>query len=287
MKKASEKKMRTGLGAGRLSLIKRGGSLLLVCLYLLILPALCLAEAKWPSAPGTVTETSGKLAVDLSNISEGYFMAAAPGGAAHRLKLRVEKDGMTLTYDLNVEGEYEVFPLQLGSGSYVVSLYENVGGKKYAQQGGTTVNVQLTREDAAFLYPNQYIHYTELSPLVEKAAELCGGLGEKEIYDTVCAFVTSEFVYDYIRALTIPAGELPDADGAYEKRMGICQDLSAVTVGMLRTMGIPGRMIIGYADDQYHAWTSTMVEGVDRFYDPTAAVGGITTVKDYSVERYY
>ena len=249
--------------------------------------ALSAGDARWPSAPGTQVENTGKLSLDLSNISEGYFMAAAPGGCAHRLKLRVEKDGMTLTYDLNGEGSYEVFPLQLGSGSYTVSLYENVGGKKYAQQGGTALNVQLSREDAAFLYPNQYINYSELSPLVEKAGELCEGMGEKEVYRTVCEFITSEFVYDYIRALTISAGELPDPDGAFEKRMGICQDLSAVMVGMLRTMGIPGRMIIGYADDNYHAWTQTMVDGEDQFFDPTAAVGGISTVIDYSMERYY
>ena len=69
--------------------------------------------------------------------------------------------------------------------------------------------------------------------------------------------------------------------------MGICQDLSAVTAAMLRTMGIPGRLIIGYADDNYHAWTQTVVDGNDEFFDPTAAVGGINSVKTYSVERYY
>ena len=31
----------------------------------------------------------------------------------------------------------------------------------------------------------------------------------------------------------------------------------------------------------------TEVNGKEEFFDPTAAVGGINTVKVYSVERYY
>lgn len=245
------------------------------------------SDAVWPDASGISIEQTGKLMLDISNTSQGYFMASAPGGSTHRLKLRVEKDGMTLTYDLNGEGDYEVFPLQLGSGSYAVTLYENVGAKKYAQQGGVTLDVSLNREDAAFLVPNQYVHYGELSPLVEKVGDLCNGLDEDAVYKMVCDFMSSEFVYDFIRAVTISAGELPDADGCFEKRMGICQDLSAVTCAMLRTMGIPSRMIIGYADSNYHAWTMTTVNGEEKFFDPTAAVGGISTVKEYSLERYY
>lgn len=249
--------------------------------------ALDSGQARWPDAPGTVIQEDGKLALDISNLQEGYFMACVPSGSPHRLKLRVEKDGQTLTYDLNGDGMYEVFPLQLGSGIYSVTLYENVGGKKYAQQGGIWLDAVLFREDAAFLYPNQYIDYSALSPLVEKAGELCNGLDEKDTYKTICEFMQTEFVYDFVRAITVTAGELPDPDGSFEKRMGICQDLSAVTAAMQRTMGIPGRLIIGYADDNYHAWTQTVVDGNDEFFDPTAAVGGINSVKTYSVERYY
>ena len=209
--------------------------------------ALDSGQARWPDAPGTVIQEDGKLALDISNLQEGYFMACVPSGSPHRLKLRVEKDGQTLTYDLNGDGLYEVFPLQLGSGIYSVTLYENVGGKKYAQQGGIWLDAVLFREDAAFLYPNQYIDYSALSPLVEKAGELCNGLDEKDTYKTICEFMQTEFVYDFVRAITVTAGELPDPDGSFEKRMGICQDLSAVTAAMLRTMGIPGRLIIGYA----------------------------------------
>ena len=38
------------------------------------------------------------------------------------------------TYDLNNEGEYEVFPLQLGNGIYECEVYKNVKGTKYSKE---------------------------------------------------------------------------------------------------------------------------------------------------------
>ena len=242
--------------------------------------------ARWPEQTGAQMYSDGQLTVDASNCQEGYFMAAGPASDG-RLKLRVVKDEMALTYDLNTEQAFEVFPLQLGSGTYEISLYKNIGGKKYAQEGSVVLDVSLTSEEAAYLYPNQYINYSAEDAFVAKAQELCEGMDDKEAFETITAFMTSEFVYDFIRALTVQAGELPDLDGCYEKRMGICQDLSAVMVAMLRSRGIPARMTIGYADANYHAWTETYLDGEAVFFDPTAELNAITKPKEYAIERYY
>ena len=69
--------------------------------------------------------------------------------------------------------------------------------------------------------------------------------------------------------------------------MGVCQDLSAIMVCMLRTQGIPARLMIGYADKQYHAWVVADVGGEEKFFDPTAALSAISKVKAYTLERYY
>ena len=244
------------------------------------------ADPLWPAAGG-IEQRSGKMKLDVSFVSEGYFLAAVQKPGTHRLKLRVTKDGETLTYDLNNQGEYEVFPLQLGNGSYEVSLYENVTGKKYSQEGRISLDVRMRLSGVCFLYPNQYVNYTAASEAVAKAGELCAGKNPKEAYDAVCQFVRDTFLYDYIKAVTVQAGQLPEIDKTYATRMGVCQDLSAVTVCMLRTQGIPSRLIIGYADNQYHAWTLTRMGGTDELFDPTAALNAITPVRNYSIERYY
>ena len=246
------------------------------------------AAAKWPAEPNTsLMSVSGKLKADLSNASEGYFLASLTSPNPHKMKLRVTKGDETLTYDLNGEAKFEIFPFQLGSGFYDISLYENVSGKKYAQAGTVALNVNLTREDIAFLYPNQYVNYTQLSAAVADAEKLCEGKSDREKFDILCDYMKNSFVYDYIRAATVKAGALPDIDGSYKKKMGICQDLSAIFCCMLRTQGLPARLIIGYADKQYHAWTVTEIGGKDYFFDPTAALNAISKVKDYSMERYY
>lgn len=259
---------------------------LLALLLAGLLPAGAGADALWPAAGGN-EQRSGKMKLDVSFLSEGYFLAAVQKPSSHRLKLRVVKDGETLTYDLNSNGDYEVFPLQLGNGNYEVSLYENVSGKKYSQEGRISLSVRTRLPGVSFLYPNQYVNYTQFSEAVAKAGELCAGKGPKEAYAIICDFMKNNFVYDYIKAVTVQAGQLPDIDNSYAKRMGVCQDLSAITVCMLRTQGIPSRLIIGYADNQYHAWTMTKMGGTDEFFDPTAALNAITPVKDYSMERYY
>ncbi len=241
----------------------------------------------WPVPSGNGSSYDGKLAVDSGNADQGYFFASVSTPVSHKLKLRVEKDGTTLTYDLNGEGKQEIFPLQLGSGVYSVSLYENVGGKKYSQEGHISVSANLSDPSSPFLGPNQYVNYTEGSALEQIADSLFAGLTGEEAFEAVCAYMKTEFVYDYVRSVSVSPGELPSIDACLEKKMGICQDLSAVMTGLLRLCGVPARLMIGYADKNYHAWIEADVNGKTISYDPTLQLGAITSPKDYSVERYY
>ena len=271
--------------------LKKAVVLLSLFLSILLLPGLssdCLAQAKWPAQPNlSQLWANGKLQADVSNSGEGYFMARLSAPNKHKMKLRVTKGGATLTYDLNGQGDFEVFPFQMGSGFYDISLYENTSGKKYAQAGSIGINVNLNAADASFYYPNQYVNYTKLSQSVIEAEQLCTGLTGIDKYKVLCKFMADNFLYDYIKAVTVKTGTLPDIDGSFTKKMGICQDLAAILCSMLRTQGFPARLIIGYADTQYHAWTVTEIDGKNYFFDPTAAINAINNVKDYTVERYY
>ena len=244
-------------------------------------------KARWPET-GTTVWYDGKLKIDVSHISDGYFQAAVSTKTTKKLKLQVQKGDTKLNYDLNGNGDYEVIPLQLGSGYYSVSLYENTSGNRYAAAGSLGVTPQLKQENIAFLYPNQYVNYTPTSEAVLQADTLCNArMSEKEAYVAIRDYMKANFVYDYVKAITVTAGMLPDIEGSYSKHMGICQDLSAIMVCMLRTQGVPSRMMIGYADKNYHAWTVTEIEGKQVLFDPTAALSAISKPKTYTTERYY
>ena len=266
---------------------------ILLCLMAVLLLSGCCglicaaAEAKWPKGSAEGQKSNGKMTLDITNTSEGYFMAAVSSKTDHRMKMRVAKDGQTLTYDLNSDGDFEVFPLQLGSGKYDITLYENVSGKKYSNAGKISIDVALVREDIAFLYPNQYVNYNELTKAVLVADQLCAGKNEKDAYTVLRNYILENYGYDFIKSVTVSASELPDIEGCFEKKMGVCQDLSALMVCMLRSQGIPARLMIGYADKDYHAWTVASVDAQDVFFDPTAAMNIISKSVIYSVERYY
>lgn len=169
-------------------------------------------------------QTSKSLVVDASNASQGYIMAHS-GSGMKRLKLRVAQGKYKLTYDLGSEGEYEIFPLQLGDGSYTIELFENVSGKKYSAEGKVTLSVQLDDPYAPFLSPNQYVDYDENTEAVQMSYQLCEGLtDEKEIFEIIREYMRTNYAYDYDKAASVQTGTLPDIDACYESKTGICQD---------------------------------------------------------------
>ena len=198
-----------------------------------------------PEATGKTVKKDGKLTVDCSNMSEGYIMVKGKK-SSKRLKVQISTAGAKLNYDLNGDGEYEVFPLQFGSGKYQVALFENASGKKYAKEGTVKLNVKMPDELSCFTYPNQYVSYNGDTPCVQYASELCSGMTDQaDIYKAVCSYITSNFVYDFIKSVTVKPGQLPQIDECWNTKMGICQDLSAMTCAMLRSQGIPARLMIG------------------------------------------
>lgn len=246
-----------------------------------------LTNAIWPNDPGKNVHTKGSLTLDVGNARDGYILAQAEPGSK-RYKMRVTKDNAVLMYDLNSNGQFEVFPLQLGSGKYSFELFRNVDANKYAQAGSIGFTVELKNEYAAFLLPNQYVPYDQNSPAVRLSDELCSGLStDAEKLEAVRKYVKENFVYDFVKASTIKSGTMPSIEYLMEKRMGICQDIAAFTACMLRVQGIPTQMVIGYANQNYHAWNNVLIDGEFRRVDLTAELNSVYRDVTYTVERYY
>ena len=88
------------------------------------------------------------------------------------------------------------------------------------------------------------------------------------------------------------------------KKSGICFDYAALMTAMLRTQGIPTKLVVGYAGSVYHAWISTYTEETGwvnniiyfdgnnwKLMDPTFASSGHETYtadsSHYSAKFYY
>lgn len=248
---------------------KRSGSIVLVVIMVIgvMLGAFALAAQRIPAVAEQKTgETVYKNAlaeIDASNLSEGYLLVKYTGGKTVRIRVQVMKEnGLTYTYDLNNTGKAEAYPLAEGDGKYTVRVLENTSGTKYAIAYSTALNLTLRDPFLPYLHSNQYVNYTKDSAVVKKAAELVKGqTTDKGKVSAVYNFVVDHFTYDYEKAKSVQSGYLPVVDTVLAKQKGICFDYAAVMTAMLRSQGVPCKLVVGYADTVYHAWVNVYVDG--------------------------
>ncbi len=215
-----------------------------------------------PTASGTVVYQNEKASIDASNASSGYFMVKYLESTTSRIRIVVQcPSGVKYSYNLNNSGNYETFPFSDGNGNYKITVYKNTSGNKYSTSYSASVDVVLTNEFAPFLLPNQYVNYTMDSKVVAKGKELTAG--KTELLDKIKAvysFVVDNFSYDHDRAENVSSGYLPVLDSVLAEKKGICFDYASVMTAMLRSQGIPCKLVVGYAGKTYHAWINVYSE---------------------------
>ena len=270
-------------GRGRLA-----GAAALGLAVLLTLLAIAASVAIYPEATGSVTFESGGATLDASNADEGYVMVKMQSEKA--LKVRITGVNQ-YTYDLDGDGEYDVYPLQDGDGTYTVVVYEQVEGTSYAQVLSQSVEAAMADANAPFLAPNRYSWYTRDSAVVSLSDELLGGLGsDREKAEAAYEYVVSNMTYDYMKAVMAVGGQIsgyvPDLDEVLETKTGICFDFAALMCALLRAQGVPTQMVMGYADTTYHAWNNVYLDGEWTRFDATAAVTH-ADIKQYTEEAVY
>ncbi len=206
-------------------------------------------------------EGNDSVKIDLSQTSQGIVAATAK--AAGKVKFQVILGEAAYTYDLSSEGAPGVFPLQSGNGHYSFRVLENVSGSKYAMLYQTEADVQIEDEFAPFLRPSVYTNYSAASACVTKARELAATAEDANgVVHAVFDFICSNVVYDREKAATVQAGYVPKPDETLSTGKGICFDYAALAAAMLRSQGIPTKMIFGYVspNDVYHAWNMFYTE---------------------------
>jgi len=219
---------------------------------------------------------NSKVQVDLSSVSEGYFGLLANSSA--RLKLQVFKGDEAFTYDVE-NGVPQIFPLQCSDGTYTIKVMENVSGNLYCELYSTSASVSLVDPNAPFVRPSVYADYTEESVCVKEAAKMAANATDEEDFvDQVCQYICKNVKYDYEEAETVSPGYVPDLDEVIATGKGSCFDYASLAASMLRSQGIPTKIIFGYVtpNNRYHAWNMICTEesGWTRM-DPSFSSNGV------------
>lgn len=219
-----------------------------------------ISQMLMPEASGELEERSDTVVVDYSNTEDGYVMVQYLKEQTKRLKVQVKGPSTTYTYNLKPQ-EWVAFPLSDGNGAYTVIVYENVVDKKYAVVMSVPFSVELEDEFAPFIRPNQYVDYGVAPKTVDLAYELTHKIEDPlEKVSAVYDYVVANLTYDHDKAATVKSGYLPVLDEVLEVKKGICFDYAALMTGMLRSQGVPCKLVVGYAGSVYHAWISVWSE---------------------------
>lgn len=218
--------------------------------------------------------------VDISAVKEGYVAVAVKSDK--RIRLRVSVSDVNYDYDVANDGTPCVFPLQSGDGFYSFKVMEQVVNTTYVKLYSVSSEVALEDEFQPFLRPSEYSKYNAGSECVKLAKELASSEADAlGVVGAVFDYICDNISYDEEKAAAVAgiSGYMPNPDDTLEIKKGICFDYVSLAAAMLRSQGIPTKIVFGYVspDDLYHAW--------NMFY--TAQTGWVSVGYDVKAGNWY
>lgn len=239
--------------------------------------------------------------INTKDISKGIVHISYISPNQARVKIMIEKGKDKYTYNLDSKGKVETFPLQLGNGNYKISILENTVGSKYKLIDTTTLELELSDPNKVYLNSIQNINWNTEMKAIKKSDGLNKGLtAATQKINKVYEYVVKEYSYDYKKLATLPTTYLPFIDKTYEEKTGICYDFSTLYASMLRSQGVPVKLVKGYSSNAegYHAWNEAYNEKtkewmiIDATYDlqvikKNKSVKMIKLTKDYKKVNEY
>ena len=239
-----------------------------------------------PDAPGLLKESNDRAFIDYSNKHDGYVMVGFSEDTDRMLNVMITAPGgREYIYELS-PGINEVFPLTEGDGLYSIGVFEHLTDTLFEQVLLVSTVVTLSEEFVPFVHPNQYVEFCENSPVTIKATELfLSSNNYFEAVDAIFSFVVNNISYDFEFAEVVEFGHTPDLISVLERGSGICFDIAALTTAMLRSQGIPSKLVFGNCDVPelgytYHAWVTVYSEEDGMVGDHTFFSGGKWNILD-------
>ena len=188
----------------------------------------------------------------------------------------------------SVRGEYQTVSVDAGAAVYDLDGHHQIGVYEADSDIGTPSPEQLRK--ASEDYPPQvsgsYLHLPVIDPRIPRlAAQIVGSASSN--YDkasTLEHYLKTHFGY----TLQLPRTAVKDplANFLFERKQGHCEYFASTMAVMLRTLGIPSRVVNGFRSDEFnditgnyvvraknaHAWVEAFFPGYGwQSFDPTPA----------------
>ncbi len=206
-------------------------------------------------------------------------------------KVLIEKEGAE-RYSYNLYDDDEVFPLQMGSGRYTIKICKKIPNKKntYSVVLKQTRTLNLA-ENAVYLQSVQNINWSDKSKAIALAKNLgLNKAGSEEKFKEIYNEIVRSIVYDFQKASSVATNTryLPVIDDTYVNKKGICYDYSSLMASMLRSLGVPTKMVHGYSKNTgsvYHAWNEVLLNNKWVVVDTTVDASLYRRGSSYHAEK--
>lgn len=204
------------------------------------------------------TKSFGPGVIDLSQTSDGIVGISI--SSKYKLKLQVRKPNSDLVYNYDVPTSDSCLfvPMNMEDGTYKFRLMQSIQDNQYTCIAEETSDVTLKDEFQPYLRPNQMVNYNKSSDCIKKVEELAASCTtDADVAAAVYDYMVKNIQYDTEKAATVQNGYLPSPDETLKTGKGICFDYASLAAAMLRSVGIPCKLITGYVGEEtYHAWNS-------------------------------
>lgn len=239
-------------------------------------------------------EPDAKCSIDTSMSSKGIVIARCVDDKPHRFQIKTADT--VRTFPILTDGSANIYPLTMGDGEYVLRIMEMVSKTTGFECYSCKIDFKEEDEFAPCLSPNIYANYNEDMDLAEIAKRIADSAwNELHAAFLICQYVNAHVQYDYEKAKTVAPPYIPDPEETLHSGKGICFDSASLTASMLRSVGIPTKLVIGDYINTYslgqertipHAWNEVYIDGEWIMIDTTASGTNVFKCGQTSKNRY-
>lgn len=207
----------------------------------------------------------GKAKIDTSRLDKGVVSVSYSPDSKVKTKVIIRKGDKKYTYDLNLKANY---PLTLGNGDYEIMVLENLSEGKYTVVEEDSVKLDIKDSNIVFLQSVQQINWNTDTEAVKKAASLTKNYkSDYEKAVIIYNYIIKNFKYDKSKVHTIKENYIPDIDSVFRDKKGVCYDFAVLYAAMLRSVGIPAKLVMGYKNDikEYHTWNQVYLKESNKW----------------------
>lgn len=239
---------------------------------------------------GTMGSFADTTYFDTTSADRGIISVSYQGQSGQH-KVMVQKGEDKVFY--NLIDDSITIPLTYGSGTYKVALLEKVAGKEYKFVDEESVHVKMASPTAPYLTSSQTVNWKDAELMKATVRTLVNDdMSDSEIVDAVYNYIVDTYSYDYDKINGLTSLYTPNVDAFIQDGSGICYDYSALFAGMLRSQGIPTKLVKGYRSgiDAYHAWNEVYLDGqwivVDTTTDAILKSDGMFTMIEQDPRQF-